>query len=90
MDLIISSRISITAFEMMLLISLTTFAMVSGRLKLGLLINLCFTMYWGFMLNRDLFTKDGGLTFNPSSYVYWGFGFAIMLLAILGFITQKE
>ena len=90
MNLILSSQLSIPAFEVMLLFFLTTCAIVSGHSKLGLLIMLCFMMHWGFMLNPDLFTNDGGLTFNSSMYAYWGFGFVILLLSIIGFFVQTD
>ncbi len=89
MDLSFTSPITIPLFEIMLLMLLTTFTLLFGRLKLGLLINYCFTIYWGYILNMDIFTEKGGVL-NSFTYMYLGFGFVLLLLTILGFYTQSD
>jgi hypothetical protein len=49
----------------MLLLTLLTFVFLFGYLKLALLINYCFAMYWGYILNVDIFTDRGDLILNP-------------------------
>jgi hypothetical protein len=89
MESFFSSEIAIPLFQFMLLLTLITFAFLFGYLKLALLINYCFAMYWGYILNVDIFTGKGDLILNPFTYVYMGFGFVIILLAIMGFWSRK-
>ena len=89
MESFFSSEIAIPLFQFMLLLTLITFAFLFGYLKLALLINYCFAMYWGYILNVDIFTDKGDLILNPFTYVYMGFGFVIILLAIMGFWGRK-
>lgn len=90
MDLTFTTPITIPLFEIMLMMMLTTLALLFGRLKLGLLINYCFTIYWGYILNMDIFTDKGGMLLNSFTYMYLGFGFILLLLTILGFYTQGD
>jgi hypothetical protein len=90
MESIFSSEITIPLFEVMLLLVLSTLAFLFGRLKLAILINYCFTVYWGYILNFNIFTDHGVLLPNTFTYIYLGAGFLIILLAILGFWTQHD
>ena len=90
MDLTYTTPITIPLFEIMLLMLLTTLTLLFGRLKLGLLINYCFTIYWGYVLNMHLFTDKGGMLLNTFTYMYLGFGFIVLLLTILGFYTHGD
>jgi hypothetical protein len=56
MESIFSSEITIPLFEVILLLILSTIAFLFGRLKLAILINYCFTVYWGYILNFNIFT----------------------------------
>ena len=90
MDLTLTSPIAIPLYEIMLLMLLATLTLLFGRLKLALLINYCFTIYWGYILNMHLFTEKGGVMLNSFTYIYLGFGFIMLLLAILGFYIQGD
>jgi hypothetical protein len=90
MESIFSSEITIPLFEVILLLVLSTLAFLFGRLKLAILINYCFTVYWGYVLNFNIFTAYGALLPNTFTYIYLGGGFLIILLAILGFWTQHD
>jgi hypothetical protein len=78
-----SSQLTVPLFQVALLLILSTLALIFGRLKMAVLINYCFTFYWGFFMNFELFTDQEGLLLNSFTYCYLGFGFLIILLAVL-------
>lgn len=88
-NLLFTAQLTIPALEVFLLILVSTLALLFGRFKLGLLINFCFSMYWGFILNIDLFTDHGGQMISSFTYLYFGFGLAMLVLATIGFFFQK-
>jgi hypothetical protein len=45
--------------QIILLLTLSTLSLVFGRLRLALLINYCFTIYWGYVPNFNSITGDG-------------------------------
>jgi hypothetical protein len=67
--------------------TLSTLALLFGRVKLALLTNYLFALYWGYFLNRDLFSE---LTANNGEYfmfIYFGLGIAVTVLALIGFFS---
>jgi len=73
---------NITLFEVALLILLSTAANLIGRPKLGLVINLLFTLYWVFFLNYDF--TFGAFRYSEYSIFYFGFALIVLILAIIG------
>ena len=90
MDIMFSSHLTVPLFQVILLLAISTLVLLFGHLKVALLINYCFTMYWGYVLNYELFTDKGGLIFNSFTYAYIGFGLLVILMAILGFMYHHE
>jgi len=90
MDALYSTILSVPAVQNSLLLLTSTIALLFGRIKLALLINYCFTLYWGYILNIDVFQEGGAALTNTFTYLYFGFGLAILLLALVGFISQRE
>jgi hypothetical protein len=88
MNTLYSIVLAVPLAENSLLLLSSTLALVFGRIKLALLINYCFTLYWGYFLNVDIITEYG-LT-DTFTYMYFGFGLAILLLALVGFIFQRD
>lgn len=73
---------NITLFEVALLITLTTVTNLWGRPKLGLLVNLLFTLYWVFFLNFDF--TFGSFRYSEYSIFYFGFALIIFILTVVG------
>lgn len=90
MELFTSAQLAIPALQVALLLALSTGALLIGRLRLALLINYCFTLYWGYVANLDLFSAGGLTRFNGYTALYFGFGFVIVLLALIGFMTYRQ
>lgn len=79
-------QITIPIFQILLLLVLSTLALVLGRLKIAVLINFCFAMYWGYILNLNTFTEAGLLKMNSFTFTYFGIGLVVLVLFIVGFI----
>ena len=90
MDVLYSTVLSVPAVQNSLLLIMSTMALLFGRIKLALLINYCFTLYWGYILNMDIIQEAGQAMTSTFTYLYFGFGLAILMLALVGFISQRE
>jgi hypothetical protein len=59
MEIFSMTEISIPITQMVLLLLLSTGALFFGKLKLALLINYLFTLYWGYGINKDFLADSG-------------------------------
>ncbi len=89
MDFFMSMEFTIPATQIMLLLILSTIALLFGRVKLALMFNYVFTLYWGFICNQDMF-YDFMLNANYYVYSYLAFGLAIAFFALVGFLFQQQ
>ncbi|HEX7534140.1 MAG TPA: hypothetical protein VF343_02710 [Syntrophales bacterium] len=90
MELLMSTQISVPLFNILALLSLTTLVLIFGYTRIALLLNYCFLIYWSYVSNVILFTEKGELQINRITLLYMAFGFAILLLATMGFIHNRE
>ena len=88
-DFIASTQLVIPLSHVILLLILSTGAMLFGRLKLALIINYCFTLYWGYIFNIDQFSMDGLLKISGFTLLYFGFGMIILVLALIGLMHRE-
>ena len=88
MEFLYTTEISVPLSHLVLLLFLSTVALLFGKVKLALLTNYLFTMYWGYYFNRDLLLSymDKGGHFI---LIYFGLGLLIVLVAMLGFLTHR-
>lgn len=89
MDIFLSTQLSIPMLQITLLLGLSTLTLIFGRLRLALLINYCFTLYWGYVSNLSVFS-EGGLKLDSFSFFYLGFGLIIIVLALVGFVYYQD
>ena len=54
MEFFSTAEIFIPVYQLILLLLVSTLTLLFGRTKLALIINYLFTLYWGFVFNRDL------------------------------------
>ncbi len=89
MEIATSMELNITVYQLMALLISSTLALFFGRIKLALLINYVFTMYWGYFFNRDLVLSylDNQYYF---SIAYFGLGIVVAILSMIAFIFQHE
>ena len=73
---------------MLSLLAITTVALLFGRTKLALLANYIFTLYWGYVFNKDLVGFPENVT--TFTFIYFGFGIGIVILASLGFLVRSD
>ncbi len=88
MDLFYTTQFSVPVSQITLLLFMSTLALLFGRNKLALIINYVFTLYWGFFMNRD-FILSSMEKMEYFIYLYLAFGIAIILLSMIGLLTQK-
>ena len=89
MELFMSTQLAIPMFQVILLLILSTIALLIGRLRLALFINYCFTLYWGYVINFDLFVAQGVVKLSGYTVLYFSIGIVIILLALIGLITHR-
>jgi hypothetical protein len=90
MDFFFSTKISIPLFQILLLLIFSTAVLLYGKVRLALVINYIFTMYWGYVFNRDYLHGFGYDKIDAYSLVYLVFGLMIVLLVFVGFSAQRE
>jgi hypothetical protein len=88
MDVFLTTKLGVPMLHIILLLTGSTAALLFGRIRLALLVNYLFTLYWGYILNRNLFDslKQPDLFYS----LYFGFGVAIALLGALGFFAHRH
>jgi hypothetical protein len=87
MESFLSTLLSVPLFQVILLLGLSTTALLFRRIKLALLMNYVFTLFWGYVHNVSPFGSVEEITMF--TMVYFGFGIATVLLASCGFLTQE-
>ncbi|MBW2566672.1 MAG: hypothetical protein JRE24_07285 [Deltaproteobacteria bacterium] len=75
---------------MALLLALSTLALLLGRVKLALLVNYLFALYWGYIFNRELLVGSDLEKLDYFTALYFGLGAVIVVLALAGFLTHRE
>jgi len=90
MEPLYSTSLSVPVVQIGLLLLISTMALLYGRIKLALLVNYCFTLYWGYILNMDVIREAQASVTDTFTYMYFGFGLIIVMLALFGFIAQSE
>jgi len=90
METLMSTQLAVPLFQVALLLGISTLILFFGRVKLALLINYCFTFYWGFFLNPSFRSDLGELMLNTYTYAYIGVGLIIIVLALIGFMSSKD
>jgi hypothetical protein len=88
MELFSMTEISIPITQMVLLLLLSTGALFFGKLKLALLINYLFTLYWGYGVNRDFLVGSGFQHLSGFTILYVGFGLIIAAVALVSLISE--
>jgi hypothetical protein len=89
MEFFYSLEFSIPVAQVAWLLLMITTAQLFGKVKLALLISYIFTLYWGYFLNREIIVNSG----NHGEYIiliYFGFGIAVVVLALIGFMVKHE
>ena len=87
MEFLFNTDNNITVFEVGLLLLLNATASFLGKPKLNMLLNLFFTLYWGFFLNYDMLF--GANSASEYSAVFFVFAVVIVIFTIIG-LTRDD
>jgi len=90
MEIITSTQLTVSTLQLILLLILSTIALLIGHLRLALFINYCFTLYWGYVVNFDLFVAQGVNKLTGYTVLYFSIGAVIILLASIGLISHRK
>lgn len=74
--------------QMIVFIGLMAFCFLFSRFKLGLSITFCFTFYWGFIHNKDVFFSDLEGS-SPFIIIYFFSGFLLIFFALFSFLSEE-
>jgi hypothetical protein len=85
-----STELTIPLLQILLLLATSTLALLFGRIKLALLVNYIFTLYWGYVLNREALVGAELEQMDMFTTAYFGFGFFVVILAVLGFLSHRN
>jgi len=88
MDIIYTTHLAIPIYQVGLMLTLSTLALFFGKVKLALLINYIFVLYWGYWLSRETFAGSTVFEFDRFTVGYFGFGLIIIILALIGFLNR--
>lgn len=89
LEFLYNTEITIPLIQLVLLLVLSTMSLLFGKVKVALMINYVFSMYWGFFLNKELIF---GIAQESEGLVmfYLGLGIGVAILAVIGFITHQK
>jgi hypothetical protein len=69
---------------------ISTMSLLFGKVRLALLANFIFTFYWAYFFNRELLWGMGPEKFEYLTIIYFSIGLIILMVAIFGFLFQKQ
>ncbi|NVL89436.1 MAG: hypothetical protein HWN69_00380 [Desulfobacterales bacterium] len=90
MEFFQTTQLSVPLSQITLLLMLSTLVLFFGRIKLALLINYLFTLYWGYIFNREHLVGSSLEKINYFNAIYFGFGLVIVILALIGFLVHRD
>jgi hypothetical protein len=76
--------------QIVMLLLLSTVALLFGKVKMALVVNYMFTMYWGYGFGWEYLKNSGFANLDYFTYIYFGFGFVIVAMAIIGFLAPSH
>ncbi|MDY6951313.1 MAG: hypothetical protein SWE60_07370 [Thermodesulfobacteriota bacterium] len=88
MEFFQTAQVDIPVLQIMLLLTLSTAFLIVGRIKLALLMNYAFSLYWSYAFNSHLISSIGQATISNTVYV--GFGIAVAILGLVGFVANSH
>lgn len=90
MEFLLKTTFCAPLYQIGLLLLLSTLALLFGKAKAGLLINYLFALYWAYVFDREYLIKSGTEHAPYFPWLYFGFGFAILIFALIGFFASGE
>ena len=89
LEFLYNTEISIPVIQIVLLLVLSTGSLFFGKVKIALLVNYIFALYWGFFLNKEQIMSMVGES-QTLMFMYFGLGVVVAILAVIGFLAHKS
>lgn len=90
MEFFNSTDLIVPLSQIMLLMLFSTITLLFGRVKLALLINYLFTLYWGYVFNRKLLFGESVEQFGYLTSMYFAFGIVVVIFSVMGFLCHSD
>ncbi len=90
MEIFFTTELGVPLFQIIVLLLFSTGALLFGKVRVALIINYVFTFYWAYFFNREHLLGLGMSKFDTYTLIYFLFGLVIMLIAVVGFLFQKN
>ncbi len=90
MEIFFTTELGVPLFQIIVLLTFSTGALLFGKVRVALIINYVFTFYWAYFFNREHLLGLGMNKFDTYTLIYFLFGLVIMLIAVVGFLFQKN
>ena len=90
LELIGSIKFCAPFYQIVLLLGLSTLALIFGNPKMALMITYLFTLYWVYVQDRSYILEAGTKQTPFFPWFFFGFGFIVFLLVILGLLIKKD
>lgn len=90
MDILLSTEISVSLFQVVALLVLSTVALLYGMTRIALFINYIFVMYWAYLANMDKIYDAQFRSLSGMSNYYVMFGILIGLLASAALLVGQD
>jgi hypothetical protein len=90
MEIFINTDLTIPINQIILLLLLSTLALLFGKIKIALIINYIFTMAWGYLFNRDTLLVSVFESPEVFTILYFLFGISVILLASFAFLFHRD
>ncbi len=88
MEFFNTTHLAVPLSQVMLLLALSTIILLIGKIRVALVVNYGFVLYWSYIFNGDMFNSLEKA--DMSSSIYMGFGLGIILFAIVGFVVHSS
>lgn len=75
--------------QIVFLLTMSSVFLLLRRIKLALLTNYIFALYWGYIFTRDHLIRLAGDS-EFYLFVYFGIGIGIIVVALIGFLFSQE
>jgi len=85
-----TTSVSIPLFQLMLVLTVGTLALVLGKMKLSLIVYCAGILYWAYFRNPSLKSTDGTFQMDAFSLFFMGFGVAMVFLTLIGLLTHQD
>ena len=90
MEIFINTDLTIPINQIILLLLLSTMALLFGKIKIPLIINYIFTLAWGYVFNRDKLLVSVFETPEVFTILYFLFGISVILIACFAFLFHRD